>query len=78
MVAPGQLASSQPATIACSSLWQPHAEVWDGMSAFVQGEGIEEAVARETREEAGIRVSAVDIVGSQPWPVGEACGYAHL
>lgn len=38
----------------------------------MQGEGIEEAVARETREEAGVEVAAVDIVGSQPWPVGEA------
>ncbi|KAL4423481.1 hypothetical protein ABPG77_003614 [Micractinium sp. CCAP 211/92] len=35
-----------------------------------QGEGIEEAVRRETREEAGVDVVAVDIVGSQPWPVG--------
>ncbi|KAL4437163.1 hypothetical protein ABPG75_004302 [Micractinium tetrahymenae] len=35
-----------------------------------QGEGLEEAVRRETREEAGIDVVAVDIVGSQPWPVG--------
>ncbi|KAL4859665.1 Peroxisomal NADH pyrophosphatase NUDT12 [Chlorella vulgaris] len=41
------------------------------LSGFVdQGEGIEEAVRRETREEAGIEVAAVDIVGSQPWPVG--------
>ena len=35
-----------------------------------QGETIEEAVRRETREEAGVLVGAVDIVGSQPWPVG--------
>ncbi len=44
-----------PATLRCS----------------LQGEGIEEAVRRETREEAGVDVVAVDIVGSQPWPVGE-------
>lgn len=39
----------------------------------LQGEAIEEAVRRETREEAGVPLVAVDIVGSQPWPVGEAC-----
>lgn len=27
-------------------------------------------MARETREEAGVVVTSVDIVGSQPWPVG--------
>lgn len=37
----------------------------------LQGEAIEEAVRRETREEAGVELVAVDIVGSQPWPVGE-------
>ncbi len=41
------------------------------LDAAMQREGIEEAVRRETREEAGIEVAAVDIVGSQPWPVGE-------
>lgn len=35
-----------------------------------QGESIEEAVRRETREEAGVALAAVDILGSQPWPVG--------
>lgn len=35
-----------------------------------QGEGIEEAVVREVREEAGVRLSRVAIVGSQPWPIG--------
>ncbi|PRW58426.1 Nudix hydrolase chloroplastic [Chlorella sorokiniana] len=41
------------------------------LSGFVdQGEAIEEAVRRETREEAGVQLAAVDIVGSQPWPVG--------
>ncbi|KAI7840059.1 hypothetical protein COHA_006190 [Chlorella ohadii] len=41
------------------------------LSGFVdQGEAIEEAVRRETREEAGVPLVAVDIVGSQPWPVG--------
>ena len=32
------------------------------------GEAIEEAVRRETFEEAGIRLGAVRYVASQPWP----------
>lgn len=32
------------------------------------GESIEEAVARELQEEAGVRVSEVRYVASQPWP----------
>ena len=32
------------------------------------GESIEEAVAREIAEEAGVRVSDVRYVASQPWP----------
>jgi NADH pyrophosphatase NudC (nudix superfamily) len=28
-------------------------------------------VAREVREESGAVVTQVDILGSQPWPIGE-------
>ena len=39
------------------------------LAGFVEpGEAIEEAVAREVWEEAGLRVSAVSYVASQPWP----------
>ncbi|CAK0736539.1 hypothetical protein CVIRNUC_000762 [Coccomyxa viridis] len=41
------------------------------LSGFIeQGESIEEAVAREVREEAGVDVESVHILGSQPWPIG--------
>ena len=32
----------------------------------------EEAVRREVKEEAGIEVGPVAIVGSQPWPIGRS------
>ncbi|MFN3517014.1 MAG: NAD(+) diphosphatase [Novosphingobium sp.] len=39
------------------------------LAGFVEpGESIEEAVAREVREEAGVTVGKVSYVGSQPWP----------
>jgi len=39
------------------------------LAGFVEpGETIEEAVAREVKEEAGVDVSDVSYVGSQPWP----------
>lgn len=39
------------------------------LAGFVEpGESIEEAVAREVLEEAGIAVRSVSYVGSQPWP----------
>src|SRR5262249_9177289 len=39
------------------------------LAGFVEaGETIEEAVRREVREEAGVRVGAVRYVASQPWP----------
>ncbi|KAK9805210.1 hypothetical protein WJX72_006176 [[Myrmecia] bisecta] len=41
------------------------------LAGFVeQAESIEEAVRREVREEAGIELGRVSILGSQPWPIG--------
>ena len=42
---------------------------YSALAGFVEpGESIEEAVARETLEEAGLRIGAVRYVASQPWP----------
>ena len=42
---------------------------YSALAGFVEpGESIEEAVARELREEAGIEVANVRYVASQPWP----------
>ncbi|MBW4330187.1 NAD(+) diphosphatase [Stakelama sp. CBK3Z-3] len=42
---------------------------WSALAGFLEvGESIEEAVVRETHEEAGIHVGAVRYVASQPWP----------
>lgn len=42
---------------------------YSALAGFVEvGESIEEAVARETLEEAGVRVSDARYVASQPWP----------
>ena len=42
---------------------------YSALAGFVEpGESIEEAVAREILEEAGVRVSDVRYVASQPWP----------
>ena len=39
------------------------------LAGFVEpGESIEEAVAREVLEEAGVRVQGVSYIASQPWP----------
>ncbi len=45
------------------------AGMWSALAGFLEpGETIEEAVAREIAEEAGIRVGAVGYQASQPWP----------
>lgn len=42
---------------------------YSALAGFVEvGESIEEAVVRETLEEAGVRVSDVRYIASQPWP----------
>ena len=42
---------------------------YSALAGFVEpGESVEEAVARELREEAGIEVARVRYVASQPWP----------
>ena len=42
---------------------------FSALAGFVEpGESIEEAVAREVQEEAGVRVGPVSYIASQPWP----------
>jgi NAD+ diphosphatase len=42
---------------------------YSALAGFLEvGESIEEAVRRETFEEAGVRIGAVRYVASQPWP----------
>jgi NAD+ diphosphatase len=43
--------------------------MWSCLAGFVEpGETLEEAVRRETREEAGVEVRRVTYFASQPWP----------
>jgi NAD+ diphosphatase len=45
------------------------AQFFSALAGFVEpGESIEEAVAREVHEEAGVRVRDVSYIVSQPWP----------
>jgi NAD+ diphosphatase len=45
------------------------AGMWSCLAGFIEpGENIEEAVRRETQEEAGIICGRVRYLGSQPWP----------
>ena len=47
--------------------WPPRR--YSALAGFVEpGESVEEAVAREVMEEAGVRVTGVRYVASQPWP----------
>ncbi|MGE5546332.1 MAG: NAD(+) diphosphatase [Solirubrobacterales bacterium] len=47
--------------------WSPG--MWSVLAGFVEpGETLEEAVAREVREETGILVTGVRYAGCQPWP----------
>ena len=55
--------------LCCSSRWL--------VGSYGQGEAIEEAVRREVAEEAGVPVGPVQILGSQPWPIG-ACHWFHF
>ena len=42
---------------------------FSALAGFIEpGESIEEAVAREVFEEAGVRVGAISYIASQPWP----------
>ncbi len=44
-------------------------KMYSALAGFVEpGETIEEAVAREIHEEAGVRVRDVQYIASQPWP----------
>jgi NAD+ diphosphatase len=50
---------------------QPHypPERYSALAGFVEvGEAIEDAVAREVKEEAGVQVRDVRYIASQPWP----------
>jgi NAD+ diphosphatase len=50
-----------------NALWENNR--WSLLAGFVEaGESFEMAVLREIYEEAGIRVSCLQYVGSQPWP----------
>ena len=45
--------------------------VWTCLAGFIDScESVEEAVRRETLEEAGIAVGSVELYCSQPWPIG--------
>jgi NAD+ diphosphatase len=42
---------------------------WSVLAGFMEpGESLEQTVAREVREEAGVRIRACTYAGSQPWP----------
>ena len=47
----------------------PSSTMYSTLAGFVEpGESLEEAVAREVREESGVRVGRVSYHSSQPWP----------
>jgi NAD+ diphosphatase len=44
-------------------------KIYSALAGFVEpGEGLEEAVRREVREEVGVTVGEVEYFGSQSWP----------
>lgn len=50
---------------------QPHYPTgrYSALAGFIEvGESVEDAVAREVREEAGIEIRNVRYIASQPWP----------
>lgn len=51
-----------------SKLW-PEGALYSCVAGFVEaGETLEQAVAREVKEETGVDVDRVTYFGSQPWP----------
>jgi NAD+ diphosphatase len=59
------------ADLARNAMW-PERRV-SVLAGFVEaGESAEQAVAREVAEEAGITVTAVTYMGSQPWPMPQS------
>ena len=60
------------ATSDCILVGRPphlHPGVYTALAGFMEpGERIEEAVARELMEEAGVNVTGVKYIASQPWP----------
>src|SRR5918911_1246092 len=58
---------SERALLGRQAIWP--AKRWSCLAGFVEpGESLEEAVAREVDEEAGVEVSEVSYISSQPWP----------
>lgn len=50
-------------------------KMYSCLAGFVeQCESVEDAVRRETWEESAIRVGEVQLIASQPWPIGAAGG----
>lgn len=56
------------AILACNAA-RRGAPMYSTLAGFVEpGETLEEAVAREVREEVGVEVKDIHYIGSQPWP----------
>jgi NAD+ diphosphatase len=56
----------------------PHG-MYSSLAGFVEpGETLEQAVAREVREEAGVEVADLRYFGSQPWPFPASIMLAFL